>query len=196
MSWWVLGAVGNLVIFGAYMAIAFHIFLGIIRSEQWRDNPLALATGAIFFTCGVGHGMHLVHLLLPSFGIEEEIGRAAREHFSDWHIWLWDGFTAGIAVWYLSLRNRFPALVRGAALFEDMRVRQRQALEIHDNVVQGLAVAKLSLELGRMPEVATAVRESLAASRQIITDLLGETGSELALGPGDLRRRSAAGKRP
>ena len=60
--------------------------------------------------------------------------------------------TAGIAVWYWTLRGRFPALVRGAALVE----------------------------------------ETLAASRKIISDLLGEPGSEVELGPGDLRRQVAA----
>lgn len=194
MPGWVLGAIGNLVISGAYLAIAYHIFHGMARANQWRNNPLALATGAIFFTCGIGHGLHLVHLMLPSFGLETELGGAAREEFSDWHIWSWDALTAGIAVWYWGLRNRFPALVRGAALFEDIRVRQRQALEIHDNVVQGLAVAKLSLDMGRMVDAANAIEGSLAASRKIISDLLGERGSEFALRPGDLRRQSPAGK--
>jgi signal transduction histidine kinase len=194
MPVWVLGALGNLVISMAYLAIAGHIFHGIARANQWRNNPLALATGAIFFTCGIGHGMHLVHLMLPSLNLEPELGNAARKEFSDWHIWSWDGLTAAVAVWYWGLRNRFPALVRGTALFEDIRVRQRQALEIHDNVVQGLAVAKLSLDMGRMVEANNAVEEALAASRKIISDLLGERNAEFALKPGDLRRQSPAGK--
>jgi signal transduction histidine kinase len=194
MNVWVLGATGNLVISAAYLAIAGHIFYGMARANQWRNNPLALATGAIFFTCGVGHGLHLVHLMLPSFGVEAGLGNAAREEFSDWHIWSWDWLTAGIAVWYWGLRNRFPALVRGTALFEDIRVRQRQALEIHDNVVQGLAVAKLSLDMGKMVEASNAVEGALAASRKIISDLLGEPDSKFALRPGDLRRQSPAGE--
>lgn len=78
-------------------------------------------------------------------------------------------------------------------MFEDIRVRRREALEIHDNVVQGLAVAKLSLDLGRAAEATDAVERTLAASRQIITDLLGQPGSEVALGPGDLRRKVLVG---
>src|SRR5574341_2135776 len=131
MPFWVLGALGNFIISAAYLVISYHILSGVGRKGQWRNNPLAAATGAIFFTCGLGHGIHLIHLLLPSWGIEEELGRISRQEFSDWHLWLWDGLTAGVAVWYWSLRNRFPALVRGAALFEDLRVRQQQALEIH-----------------------------------------------------------------
>lgn len=187
---WIIGAVANAVIGGAYLAIAFHILAGIARAAQWRTNPLSLATGLIFLTCGVGHGLHFEHMLLPFFGLDEETGRIARANFSSWHLWLWDSITASIAIWYFTLRSRFPALLRGTALFEDIRVRQRQALDIHDNVVQGLAIAKLSLDLGRVAEATAAVEKTLAASRQIITDLLGDSDSEVSLGPGDLRKTS------
>lgn len=187
---WVIGALANVVLTTSYLAIAFHILRGIVRAAQWRTNPLALATGCIFFTCGVGHGVHFVHMVLPSFGLELETGAIARANFGDWHVWLWDSLTASVAIWYFTLRNRFPALLRGTALFEDIRVRQREALEIHDNVVQGLAVAKMSLDLGRAAEATAAVEKTLAASRKIITDLLGEPGSEVSLGPGDLRRKA------
>ena len=73
-----------------------------------------------------------------------------------------------------------------------MRQRQRQALEIHDTVVQGLAKTKLSLDLGRTEEGEREVEETLAASRRIISDLLGEPDSETELGPGDLRREAPA----
>jgi signal transduction histidine kinase len=187
---WVFGALANVVLALSYLGIAFHILRGIIRAGQWRANPLALATGCIFFTCGIGHGLHFVHMALPSFGLEQETGAIARANFADWHIWLWDSVTASVAVWYFTLRGRFPALLRGTALFEDIRVRRREALEIHDNVVQGLAAAKLSLDLGRAQEATAAVERTLAASRKIITDLLGEPGSEVALKPGDLRRKA------
>jgi signal transduction histidine kinase len=64
--------------------------------------------------------------------------------------------------------------------------------EIHDNVLQGLAKTKLSLDLGRTEEGEREVEETLAASRKIISDLLGEPGSEVELRPGDLRRQVAA----
>ncbi len=40
------------------------------------------------------------------------------------------------------------SVLRGAQLFEDMKVRERQALEINDNIVQGLSVAKYALDQG------------------------------------------------
>lgn len=192
MDAWGFAAIASGVILVAYLAIAFRILGGVTRAGEWHNNPLAVATGLIFFTCGVGHGLHLVHLLAPSFGFDELGGQSARTAFSEWHLWIWDGITAGVAVWYWTLRNRFPALVRGAALFEDMRERQRQALEIHDNVVQGLAKTKLALDLGRTEEGEKEVEETLAASRKIISELLGDPGSETELGPGDLRREVAA----
>ncbi len=190
MDAWAIGAAANGVIMAAYLAIAYNIFSGIADAGQWRENPLAVATGAIFLTCGVGHGFHLAHMLLPYAGIDEVGGFAARTEYNEWHLWLWDALTAGVAIWYFTLRSRFPALVQGAALFEDMRQRQRQALEIHDTVVQGLAKTKLSLDLGRTEEGEREVEETLAASRRIISDLLGEPDSETELGPGDLRREA------
>jgi signal transduction histidine kinase len=161
-----------------------------------RDNPLAAATAAIFLTCAVHHGGHPLHQLLPAVGADVEIGEAMRVAFNEAHVSLWDVLTAAVGVWYWTLRGRFPALVRGAALFEDLRERQRQALEIHDNIVQGLATAKLSFELDDREGGMTAVEDTLAASRKIISDLLGEAGSAMGLEAGVLRRGNAAGSRP
>ena len=193
MNWWVVALVANLVIVVAYLAISFSIAGGLTRTRQWRHNPLAVATAAIFFTCAIHHGSHPFHMLLPVLGLEQGTGTAMREAFDSWHSASWDILTAGVGVWYWTLRSRFPALVRGAALFEDIKQRQRQALDIHDNVVQGLATAKLSFELNRPEDGIAAVENTLVASRKIITDLLGEEGSEIALEPGDFRRAEPAG---
>ena len=196
MTWWMVGAISNVVILAAYLAISFSIARGLIKSRQGlRDNQLGWATAAIFFTCAVHHGSHPVHQLLPYVGAEQDTGLAMRAAFDDWHVSSWDVVTAAVGVWYWRLRSRFPALVRGAAVFEDIKMRQREALDIHDNVVQGLAAAKLSFELDEREEGLKAVEKSLAASRKIITDLLGEPTSETALQPGELRRHQSAGKR-
>jgi signal transduction histidine kinase len=195
MQLWTVGAVANIVILIAYAMISYTIGRGLISSRQRpSDNPLAWATAAIFLTCAVHHGAHPVHMLLPAFGAGDHLGHAAREMFQSWPLTLWDILTAAVAVWYLSLRARFPALVRGAAIFEDMRERQRQALDIHDNVVQGLATAKLHFELDQRDDGLAAVEATLAASRTIITDLLGDEDSETGLGPGDFRRQAPASR--
>lgn len=182
----------NLVVLVAYLSISFTILRGLIRTGRLWSNPLMLATSAIFFTCAVHHGSHPVHMLLPTFGVDDPHASATRAAFDDWHTSIWDLLTASVGIWYFMLRNRFPALARGSALFEDLRERERQALEIHDNVVQGLAEAQLAFDVGREQQAREAVDRTLAAARRIITDLLGEPGSGIELGPGDLRRSAPA----
>lgn len=192
MSWWHIGAAANVVILVAYLAIAFTIVRHLLPQGRWRNSPLAVATAAIFFTCAVHHGSHPVHQLLPVFGAEREIGQAMRVAFDDWHVSGWDVITAAVGVWYWTLRGRFPVLVRRSQLFEDQLERERQALEIHDNVVQGLASAKLAFELEDRDRGMAALEQTLGSARHIITDLLGASGDAGAV-RGALRRDRAAG---
>ena len=53
-----------------------------------------------------------------------------------------------VGVYYWTLGRNYGSLMEGAQLFEDMRKREEQALELNDNVLQGLVVAKMSLDLG------------------------------------------------
>jgi len=124
VNWWQLTALANAVILAAYLAISFAIARGLWRGRQWRNNPLGLATAAIFFSCAVHHGSHTVHLMMPYFGAGLHEGLAMQHAFSSPTIASWDVVTAGLAVWYWTLRGRFPALVRGAAVFEDLKLRQ------------------------------------------------------------------------
>lgn len=193
MEWWTVGAAANVVILIAYLTIATMIGAGLLTTGQsLRENPLGWATFALFFTCAIHHGSHPVHQLLPAVGLEVETGEAMRRAFDDWHISSWDLVTAAVGIWYLSLRNRFPALVRGAAIFEDMKVRQHQALDIHDNILQGLTTAKISFEMNRVDDGMKALEDTLASSRKIITDLLGDDTLDPSLRPGELRRDRAA----
>jgi hypothetical protein len=79
-----------------------------------------------------------------------------------------------------------------AELAEAQR-RREQALQINDNVVQGLAVAKYSFEMGLNDKAIEAVNKTLAAARSIISDLLEEIGTEVSLESGALIRKTAAG---
>jgi hypothetical protein len=188
---WQISTAANLVIGGAYLAIAYIIFSGLIKTGQLTANRLGLATGLIFLTCGIHHGGHSVHMLLPSFGVEDQ---AALDLRNAWH-WpavTWDIIGAVVAVFYLSLRGSYASVLRGAALFEDMKVRERQALEINDNIVQGLSVAKYALDQGEDAKSRAAVEDTLRKSREIITELLGEEDSEIELKAGELRRQRPA----
>jgi signal transduction histidine kinase len=104
----------------------------------------------------------------------------------------WDLFTAAVGVYYWTLRRTYGALMSGAKLFDDLRERQRQALEINDGIVQGLAAAKLSLELDQTAVTREALESTLASARGLITQLIGEVTDRPTFEPGDLRRSRAA----
>jgi PAS domain S-box-containing protein len=68
--------------------------------------------------------------------------------------------------------------------------RRRQALEINDNVVQGLTSAVYSLEQDDVRQASSFIERTLRAARDMMDDLLEPSGDELH--PGDLVRSSAA----
>ncbi|MGH2806163.1 MAG: hypothetical protein ACRDKT_02690 [Actinomycetota bacterium] len=75
----------------------------------------------------------------------------------------------------------------------EAQLRRAQALEINDNVVQGLAVAKYAMDLGQLDKAQEAVEGTLAAARRIISDLLEEIGDDDSIfGPDALVRDRAA----
>jgi hypothetical protein len=75
---------------------------------------------------------------------------------------------------------------------EKASIRRQQALEINDNIVQGLAVAKYSFDLGQHEKARDAVEGTLVAARAIISELIDEFGDDLDFGPGALTRDRAA----
>ncbi|MHB1262283.1 MAG: hypothetical protein ACYC2H_11275 [Thermoplasmatota archaeon] len=174
----------------AYFAVSGILLVNAVRSRHVFDNPLGVATVVVFFTCGGGHAVHMLQLLDVPLGIASAAGVAIQaEYANNLHMWVIDILTAVAAVSYWMLRRRFPALVSGAAVFEDLRARQRRALEINDNVVQGLARAKMALDMGRNSEGDEAVADTLAKARHIITGLLGDEEVKA----GSLRRHKPGG---
>ena len=74
-----------------------------------------------------------------------------------------------------------------------LAMRQRHALEVNDDIIQGLAVADLALNLEDYTKARDAIAETLTAARQFVTDLLGDAtdiAGAVTISPGDLRRRS------
>ncbi len=189
---WGVGLVGNAVVALAYLSIATVITVALVRSGQVRSNPLAAATAAIFVTCAVHHGNHSVHMALPWFWAGDERGLAMRASY-DLAMAGWDVVGAAVGVYYWSLRRSYAPLMRGAKLFEDLRQREQQALELNDNVLQGLVVAKLALDLGQEDKARSALDASIRSASGIITDLLGPERRGATEG---LLRSSAALPRP
>lgn len=75
---------------------------------------------------------------------------------------------------------------------EELRARQRQALDLHDNVVQGLVMAKLSLQLGETDAGMAALDRTLRSAQAFVTQLLAEE-DVVDLRQAPLRRSTAAG---
>lgn len=172
MSSWQVGLVCNTIIMVAYLLITLAIVVPLARSHQLRTNPLGAATGAIFFTCSIHHGAHALHMLLPAFGTDDSQGLAMRAAWG-WPLAIWDVIGALTAMYYWTLRRNYSSLMHGAQLFEDLRQRERQALELNDSVLQGLVVAKMALDLNQPGRSQEALASSIAAASRIITDLLG-----------------------
>jgi signal transduction histidine kinase len=80
---------------------------------------------------------------------------------------------------YQALQGAFDQRAREAAretkLAEEKR---RQTLELHDDVVQGLVVAQLALDLGHEDELRVAVSSTLERARAIVARDLAELDAE------------------
>jgi len=185
---WVVGLVCNTVIMVAYLLISIAIIVPLWRSHQLRSNPLGAATAAIFLSCAVHHGAHSVHMLMPTFGVDAAAGYAMRTAWG-WPLGISDVAGALVGLWYWSLRRTYASLMQGAQLFEDLRRREQQALELNDTVLQGMVVAKMALDLDDPRKAQDALEVSIDSASRIITDLLGSEHFDVAMtraAPADL----------
>lgn len=92
-----------------------------------------------------------------------------------------------------SLRGAFERRDAEAQLErEAVRLRQRQALDVHESVVQTLAAAKLAGDLGRVDESRGALNQALEAARAIVTRSLEELKQD-GVPAGQLIRDAAPG---
>ena len=95
-----------------------------------------------------------------------------------------------VAVFLRDARVRLAGEAMAAKLGE-AHLRRRQALEINDNVVQGLVAASYALEMDEPEQSATYLAGTLAAARTMMDDLLDPIAGE-GTAPGDLVRSTAA----
>lgn len=83
------------------------------------------------------------------------------------------------------------AVAEDSALLElrlqDARLRRRQAVEINDNIIQGLAAAVMALEAGSADSVGQYLQRTLDAARRMMGDLLAPLDGH-DLDPADLIR--------
>jgi PAS domain S-box-containing protein len=71
-----------------------------------------------------------------------------------------------------------------------MRYSQRRAIEINDNIVQGLTVARWSFDLGDVDRARNAVEGTVEAARLLVDRMLSTAGD---IEPGSLRRELPVG---
>ena len=65
---------------------------------------------------------------------------------------------------------------------------ERRALEVHDDLVQGLTAIHWALVAGAYEQARAAARSTLAQAQAMIGGLVAERSEPEALGPGALRR--------
>ena len=75
-------------------------------------------------------------------------------------------------------------------LIEQLRERHRLGIELNDDVVQSLVIAKFALETDEIDKVHAAVAAALASTKRIAGALFAE--EELGMDTGDLIRQAAA----
>ncbi len=111
--------------------------------------------------------------------------------------WTWAGIhgigvagagAAGLVVWKRNEELRASWEEASRKLIE-AEMRQKQALEINDNILQGLVVAEYAFSMGQQDMGRDAMRRALEGTRRVITDLIGD---DERLEPGDLVRAAAA----
>ncbi len=138
MSWWQLGAVASVVIGVAHLAIAGFVLVGLSRTGQLRTNRLALATGVIFFSSGVGHGLDAYHLIAPT----AHGGMGGMRELWTPGLALWDSLTACVAVTYLALRRRYGQLLHTPEMFADEleRTTARELRDVLQELREGVVV--------------------------------------------------------
>ncbi len=131
---------GNMIITVAYAAIMVAIVVPVARAGQLRTNKLAVATAMIFFSCAVGHGLHAVASYRAILHLSAMDGMPAAHE--SWTSAGWDLFTAGVGIWYWTLRRGYGVLLGKGAIYVDpygqhrldeADARERAARDVAEN---------------------------------------------------------------
>jgi len=205
---WIAALTVNATIAAAFALISRHVAVGLTRSRQWRANALGAATVLIFGCCALGHADHVLRMAvsgLPSSAFASgllaicpigSIDTALTTPLLGGSHAVWnveflavDAFTAFFAVFYWRQRSRFPEFARGAALFEDLVVLERDRFRLQSGVVDGIAAACVAIDRGDPIAARRNIDRALESSRTLITELLPDG----PVVPGDARRRDRAG---
>ncbi|HWS36194.1 MAG TPA: ATP-binding protein [Actinoplanes sp.] len=176
----------NIVIMVAYVAIMFSIVVPLRRAGQLGSNKLATATSLIFFSCAVGHAFHAAMtyrmITIPAEHHGSSLGWS-------WSSTLWDVFTAGVGIYYWSLRRNYAVLMQTGAMYIDPWGKRRlDEADAREQAAQELASA-------HQATLATVVSDSADAIIGVTPDgvinawnggaerIFGYTAGEMLAGP-------------
>jgi len=142
--------------------------------------------------------------------ILEKILRGQRvDHFETKRITK-NGEMVEVSISVSPVRNADGEIVEAAIIARDITERKRlqgelerareeranaarqQALQLNDDVVQGLAIAKMALEAGDHDQGLEALTATLTHAQSIVSTLLDEHSPSGAVRPGDLKRKAPA----
>ena len=147
----------------------FEIAAQIKRREKTRHIPIIFLTAVNQEPRDVFHGYEAGAVDYLTKPVEPWMVRAKVAAFVD--IWL--------------EHKRIEQLTKDLAMAEE---RRQHALQINEGIVQGLAVAKMALELGDNERALDTLGRTLQAAKAVITHLLLDHGE--AIHPSDLRALS------
>ncbi|HET6484260.1 MAG TPA: PAS domain S-box protein [Actinoplanes sp.] len=182
-AWW--ATLGNLVIAVSYAAITAAIAVPVVRARQVRSNRLATATALIFFSCSVGHGLHaLAAWNAATAGATVMPGMHDPAPGWGWPSAGWDLFTAGVGVYYWSLRRRYAVLLGG--LYVDPG-QSRRLKELEHFFTKSSDLLCILDADGRFVQVNPAWQRTLGFTAD---DLLGRKYSDF-VHPDDVERSAA-----
>lgn len=188
MRVWEVITVGNLLTALTYAVIAAGMGRALYRTDQFspRKNPLGVAMTLVFATVAVRAGWIGVQMLLPLVGIEHRAALSLRDSYTAWSVPL-PFVAAAVGLLYLWLRGRAGDRPGPASPYPDFALRRQRALEINDNIVQGLIGVRELDALGRHEEARATLQLTLEQAQRMMGELLDDAaGGDIR--PGTLRR--------
>lgn len=166
-----------------FLAMGWIVLSGLIRTHETspKRNPLAYSTIAIFWASTVHRACDAVYVL-NGFRPVSLVGVLADAAIFVGLLGYW------IARFVVRLDiNGRVLLFRDRSADRQMRLERLQsALELNDEVVQGLTEAQLSIELDDTKTASEALQRTLESSRHIVSDILHELHGPEGLTEGDL----------
>jgi signal transduction histidine kinase len=183
------GWIFHVVLAVGAVLVGVCVYYGGESASAYRSMYVWVAVYAVYFFPLRAAVAHIVFALAVYALVLSETHAALKEVS-----WLVTVITISVAGAFVGLLT--TALRRVSAELAERRVREERehrALEINDNIVQGLAVAKYALETGQLEAGTDAIDNTLDKARAIMSDQLGRRVDETGVRPGDLVREGTSG---